>query len=299
MAQPTRTKVIKIDSVSAFKLSLRHQDIQFATFTALKTSDWRTKLAIFNSSLCPPLFGKSFNKGLDPHNPGAEILQYLNQQGALQRVFLDRGDYPVARLWMLQRPPSESKKRPSLVTQTACMMWPMARKALLSKPGYPAMIDDLGEVKPYEICPSKAGGGFSMFAMRDIERGERIAVDVPFIVMPEDLIHLTASSKLTRTYEANQEWEQAFESMLPEDQKDLLALHDGDKPVTDLQTLLYAIASINQYSIGSLPGGDENALYSCITKDLSRVNHRLEMFLTVAGPNSLTFCSQAVRLMRW
>ena len=180
----------------------------------------------------------------------------------------------MAKLRMLQRPSSESRKRPSLGTQTACMMWPMAEKTLFSTPGFPAMTDDLGEAKAYEIRNSEAGGGFPMFAARDIERGERIAVDVPLIIMPLDLMYFSGSADSPFTYGANQEWEQAFESLLPQDQRALLALHDGDRPLVELKSLLYAIASTNQYSIGSLPGGDENVQYSCIAKDLSRMNHR-------------------------
>jgi len=110
-----------------------------------------------------------------------------------------------------------------------------------------------------------------MFATRDIVRGERIAVDVPFMVLPENIMYMPGSDL---TYEISEELEQACESMLPQDQKDFLALHDGDAPLVDLKSLLQDISSTNQFSIGQMPGGDENVQYACVVKDVSRANHR-------------------------
>jgi len=110
-----------------------------------------------------------------------------------------------------------------------------------------------------------------MYAMRDIKPGERIAVEIPLVVLPS-YIPTIPSSDLT--YEYLDVMEQAFESMLPEDQQRMLALYDGGNWWNDLKTLLDAIANRNQYNIGELPGGDVNAYYGCISSDLSRVNHR-------------------------
>jgi len=115
-----------------------------------------------------------------------------------------------------------------------------------------------------------------MYATRDINPGERIAAEIPLVVLPS---YIPTIPSFDLTYEHLDVMEQAFESMLPEDQQRMLALHDGGNRWDDLKTLLDAIANNNQYIIGELPGGDINTDYGCIGSDLSRVNHRYELLV--------------------
>lgn len=222
----------------------------------------------------------------------------------MQRMWLKRGSYPVPKLRVLRRPTAEA--RDSLgtsVTQTVCIIWPMAEEALFSSPTFPASVQHLDETQPFEIRPSAVGGGFATFAVRDIQPGERIMVDIPLIVKATDMLHMTSSDPNSNmTYEDGEDVEQAFESLLPEDQESLLALHEGDAPGArvDLKSFLSAIIQINQYGIGEMPGGDENVVYGCIGKNLSRVNHRCvhpSLEICLQGPLLTSFPS-AVHQMR-
>ena len=218
------------------RLSAKARVINLSSFLELKRSEWRKRLQIFSSGPAPILVDTNahFSISRDRNDPQKEILVYPSPTGKMHRIGIHYGGYPVPKLRMLRRPSVEARKRPSMVTQTACFLWPMAEQALFFNPA----IRGLKKAKPYEIRSSTAGGGFAMFATRDIVRGERIAVDVPFMVFPENIMYMPGSDL---TYEVSEELEQAFESMLPQDQKDFLALHDGDAPLFDLKSLLQDI----------------------------------------------------------
>lgn len=234
----------------------------------LKRSDWRARHAIFKTIPRPDLRRFPISIRVDPKDPKKEVLEFPAREGTTQRIWLKRGSYLIPNVRVLSRPSIEVAKNPSMVPRTVCLMWPMAEKALFAAASstFPRPVSRLDRVNLMEVRPSSAGGGFATHATCGINMGERIAVDVPLLVMPTDLPYVPDSNIM---YDQGEALEQAFESLSPAEQKSFLALHPGNFPTPDFKTLLQNIVTTNQHDIGEMPGGDECVPYSCIARNLA------------------------------
>ena len=104
--------------------------INLSSFLELKRSEWRKRLQIFSSGPAPILVDTNahFFISRDRNDPQKEILVYPIPTDKMHRIGIHYGGYPVPKLRMLRRASVEARKRPSVVTQTACFLWPMADK---------------------------------------------------------------------------------------------------------------------------------------------------------------------------
>jgi hypothetical protein len=119
----------------------------------------------------------------------------------------------------------------------------------------------------YEVLPTP-DMGIGMFASRDIKMGDLVLSERPLIVIPSSLRHILSPF-------ADFDWDTfiqpCFDRLSPENKAAYRALanshtKDGSGP-------LYGVFLTNNFSFELGEGGLINT-YTCVYKELSRVNHR-------------------------
>ena len=156
---------------------------------------------------------------------------------------------------------------------TLCLLWPYVKESLMELPGFPMAISstEVSKSRPYTIRSSTAGGGHGVFAKRSLISGDLIIAERPLLLMPMAMLY----DKTDAATHPNIITDNVVNKIMGVNNRAFFySLHNCKRVSGDMTRIRGIIDTNSLGATEEFPGPHQGIGYSCIARDISRVNHR-------------------------